>query len=255
MEASFEFKREGDIDLLVCRPFQTMQVPHGFSLRRRRRDADCIEPFGLPDRFDADRRELAKRLGLGDVVSMRQVHGNHLEVLTEAPAGRPTCDGVLTSRASLALMVQTADCVPILLYDSEREVVAAVHAGWRGTLAGIVDAAVGSFRAHFSSRPSSIHAALGPSIHLCCYEVGDEVVQRFVEKSTEYKDLFSKGARGRKHLDLTEANRRQLVAAGVPGNQIFVAGLCTACNLEALFSYRREGKGAGRLYGMIGIKS
>ncbi len=254
MEDSFEFDREGEIELLVCRPFQAMQVSHGFSLRRRRRDVHCSEPFGLPERFDAERRELARRLGLGDVVSMRQVHGAHLEVITEAPAERPTCDAVLTRRATLALMVQTADCVPILLYDSEREVVAAVHAGWRGTLAGIVDAAVESFRAHFDSHPSSIHAALGPSIGACCYEVGDEVVRRFVEKSADCEDLFSDGVRERKHLDLTEANRRQLVAAGVPENQIFVAGLCTACNVGALFSYRREGKGAGRLYGMIGIK-
>jgi YfiH family protein len=255
MEASFDFDRVDGLELLVCRPFQDMRVPHGFSLRRRRRDDGGAEPFGLPDRFDADRREMAIKLGLDGVVSMQQVHGTRLEVVVKATAQPPVCDGILTRETDIGLMVQTADCVPVLLCDPEIGVVAAIHAGWRGTLGGIVEAAVEPFATNFGSRPSSIHAALGPSIGACCYEVGDEVARSFVEQSGGHEDLFSEGARQRMHLDLIEANRRQLMAAGVPGSQIYAARLCTACNIETLFSYRREGTGAGRLYGVIGINS
>ena len=237
-------------DLLVCRSLEERGLPHGFSLRARR-FGEKISPFGLPEHVDSDLDLLGLRLGVRGLVRMQQVHGANLTVVSERRDGAPTCDGLFTRRNGLALVVQTADCVPLIMWDAEQNVVAAVHAGWRGTLERITERAVAMFRNKFASHTESIHVATGPAIGPCCYEVGEEIVQAFVRRFPSVEGLFSPGPRGRQHLDLVEANRRQLVDSGISLDRIHTTGLCTSCENSLLYSYRKEGKGVGRLYGII----
>ncbi len=136
--------------------------------------------------------------------------------------------------------IKTADCMPILLVDEEHRS-GCVHAGWRGTVSGIARAALGRMREEFGTRPALVHAAIGPGIGKCCYEVGPEVAVQF-------------GATGRAKIDLAEANRRLLLEAGVPGAQIHAAGLCTMCGVEDFHSYRRDKERAGRMLSVVGVR-
>jgi len=159
-----------------------------------------------------------------------------------------------TREKGVALVVQTADCVPILIVDSKHQAVAALHGGWRGTLFEIARKAVHRLAECFGTEPRYLHVALGPSIGVCCYVVGSDVVGAFTDRLPNSADLFSRSSCGDAHLDLIEANRRQLVEAGVPADQIHAAGICTSGEAGLVYSYRKEGKGVGRLVGVIGIK-
>ena len=150
------------------------------------------------------------------------------------------------------LTVRVADCAALLIADSRRGAVAAVHAGWRGTAAGIAAVAVARLRELHGSDPRDLIAALGPSIGPCCYTVGAELMDAFRGAGQDEADLgrwFRHGER--LQLDLWTANRDQLEAAGVPAAAIHVSGLCTACHPDWFYSYRREGTAAGRLVGFI----
>ena len=148
-------------------------------------------------------------------------------------------DALLENTLGAVVAVKTADCIPILLADERLRAVAAVHAGWRGTVAGIVARAVEAMAREFGTRPEDMHAAIGPGIGKCCYEVGPEVAAHF-------------GESGRAHIDLAEANRRQLVECGIPGQRIYVANLCTQCRADEFYSFRRDREIAGRLYSFAG---
>ncbi|MGA2155413.1 MAG: polyphenol oxidase family protein [Bryobacteraceae bacterium] len=149
-------------------------------------------------------------------------------------------DALLENTPGAVVAVKTADCIPLLLVDPGHRAVAAVHAGWRGTVAGIAQRAVAALGAQFGSRAGDLHAAIGPAIGKCCYEVGSEVAARF-------------GVDGRAHIDLAETVRGQLAAAGVGGQRIYMSGLCTKCRAEEFHSFRRDGAAAGRLYSFAGI--
>lgn len=195
-------------------------------------------------------------------------------------ADAPQCDAALTRQPGLLLAVQTADCVPILLVDTERRCVAAIHAGWRGTLARIAAKTLGRMRVEFGTRPENVTAALGPAIGRCCYEVGPEVAQafsgQFAPAAEWFDGPFARLALGeepnplpwltmmppghqpppeRVWLDLRAANRWQLLDAGVAPRRIAVSTLCTACRTDLFFSYRREGARTGRLMAAIGIRA
>jgi polyphenol oxidase len=150
-------------------------------------------------------------------------------------------DALLENLPGHAVAVKTADCTPILLADVRLRAVAAVHAGWRGTVQEIVAGAVAAMRERFGSAPADIHAAIGPAIGACCYEVGPEVSVHF-------------GLSGRTHIDLAAANRGQLERAGVAPGRIYVAGLCTRCHPERFHSFRRDGAAAGRLHSFVGVR-
>ena len=197
-----------------------------------------------------------------------------------SPSGAPLQgDALITAQPGLLLAAQTADCVPILLADPVRRVAAAIHAGWRGTLARIAAKTVGRMRLEFGTRPGDVLAAIGPAIGRCCYEVGPEVAQAFLGQfamAAEWFDgPFDRMALGeepnflpwlsmvppghdvppeRVRLDLAAANRWQLADAGVRPRNITVSSLCTACRSDLFFSYRREGKQTGRQMAVIGIK-
>ena len=192
---------------------------------------------------------------------LRQVHGNTVVVLRSRPAARPAArqaekrpvgDALVTRRSGLLLAVAAADCVPILLVEPAARVVAAVHAGWRGTQNGVVPAVMDMLRDRFSTDPSLAFAALGPSIGPCCYQVGSEVGQGIVGRWGEAVSAAWRpdGAKG--FLDLRLANAALLERAGVKRANIQYVGPCTACCNDRFASYRREGGGAGRQLSVIG---
>lgn len=167
-------------------------------------------------------------------------------------------DGLMTDLTGVMLGVQTADCVPVLVADVKKRVVAAFHAGWRGTVARIVERGVGMMGREYGSRPEDLVAAVGPSIGPCCYAVGDEVRAEFGAQFGYAEDLFAIRSSGQMHLDLWEANRRQLLDAGIRAEQITVVGECTACAVSGgerkYFSHRAEHGFTGRMMSVVGIK-
>jgi YfiH family protein len=211
---------------------------HGFERRR----AD------LPETREAARERLGRSLRpSGRLLFLKQVHGARV---VHAPwEGTPEADAGAATGPGFILGVETADCLPVLLVDPVRRAVAAVHAGWRGTAAGVAAAAVEALRAS-GSRPEDLLAALGPAIGPCCYEVGEELRAAFGARGAEF---FRPGSRGRPHLDVRSANRRQLVDSGLAPERIHDVGECTFCRADLYHSYRREGPGAGRMLSYVGF--
>jgi hypothetical protein len=166
-------------------------------------------------------------------------------------------DGLITDVPGVLLGVGTADCVPVLVVDVEKRVVGAFHAGWRGTVARIVEHGVAKMREEYGSRVEDLSAAVGPSIGACCYSVGPEVRSEFWGKFGYAKELFSVDA-GTMRLNLWEANRRQLLDAGIGAERITVVGECAACARDEdgglrYFSHRREKGVAGRMLNAVGV--
>jgi polyphenol oxidase len=209
-------------------------------------------------------RDLARAVGAHDVAMVNQVHGNGVVIIrrgSPVPHPRPDADALVSDAVDVAVAVRAADCVPLLMADRTRGVVAAVHAGWRGTVARVGVAAVDALAREFGSRPQDLIVAIGPSIGACCYEVGSELVDAFAAAGHERYlierwFLSPPPARGSNvrstlSLDVARSNTDQLILAGVPENQIFLSGLCTAMHLEVLTSYRKEKDKAGRIAGVI----
>ena len=212
------------------------------------------------------------------MVTLRQIHSSLIRrVAADDINTALKGDGLMTDRPGVLLGIQTADCIPVLVADRKNRAVAAFHAGWRGTLARIVENGVGRMRLEFGSRPEHLIASIGPGIGRCCYSVGDEVRQQFESQFVYAPELFREvydsdpvkekypmlfltaRAPGHSelgpgmHLDLVEANRRQLRAAGLKKGSIFVTGQCTGCNTDRFFSHRMEQGFTGRMMSVIGI--
>jgi len=178
---------------------------------------------------------------IGRLATVKQIHsadcvvaGGRIGVLGQA-------DALVENTPGTAIAVKTADCIPILLVDPKLRVVAAVHAGWRGTAARIAENALATMRGRFGTDPAGVEAAIGPGIGECCYEVGPEVAEQF-------------GRTGRVRLDLASISRTQLEAAGLDPGRIYVSGLCTMCNADEFHSFRRDREEAGRMYSFIGLR-
>lgn len=243
---SFYWTEEPWGTALRCRPLEGV-APHLFSTR----------PLGLSEPFDWDRA--AASVGAARTITTIQVHGRAVAAVSgaaEPSSIRPEADALVSNRADLAIAIRTADCVPLLLADAATGAVAAVHAGWRGTAAGIVGAALDAMTLEFGTRPADIIAAIGPSIGACCYEVGSELVDAFAAAghSRDLVDrwfLTAPSRSGPLHLDLPSANRDQLILAGVPEECVYRSELCTAMHLDILTSYRVEKQLAGRMAAVI----
>jgi YfiH family protein len=220
--------------------------------RRRFLGAVCSEDAGFP------------------LVGVRQIHSGSVRVVREgdgALEGRLETadgkavlegDGLITDVPGVLLGVGTADCVPVLVVDVEKRVVAAFHAGWRGTVARIVEHGVAKMKDEYGSQVEDLVAAVGPSIGPCCYTVGEEVRAEFGGQFGYAEELFSREDTGEIRVNLWEANRRQLVEAGVEAAQITVVGECTACARDErgalrYFSHRGEKGVAGRMLNVVGI--
>jgi polyphenol oxidase len=232
-----------------------------------------------PEHVNENRRRFAEALGHSKLllVTLRQIHSDISHVVAQPFAQPPKGDALASSTPGLLLAIQTADCIPILLVDPRHRAVAAVHAGWRGTLARIAAKTLGRMQMEFSTRPADVLAAIGPGISQCCYEVGSDVVKEFAAQFPQAKswfegpfDILASGEDPnplpwltmmppghepplpRCHLDLKAANAAFLIDAGVSPKNIFVSDLCTSCRTDLFFSYRRE-RTTGRMLSVIGI--
>lgn len=243
----FRWQTAGAAEVLVSEPLLAV-APHCFTTR-------ALGAGRADDELLAAHGAIAAYLGVapGALRSARQVHGAALFVADgHAPIVPPEADVLLASEPTTAVVVQTADCAPVLIGDARTGAVAAVHAGWRGTCAGVVMAAVRALAARFGSAPADLVVAIGPSIGACCYQVGADVHQAFLSR----KDLpdaaswFSPDG-DRWRLDIWRANHDQLRLAGVPEGAIHVAGHCTASMPDRYHSYRLEGACAGRQFAAI----
>ena len=181
------------------------------------------------------------------LVMLKQIHSDTVIRVDEARGYVGEGDALETNRPGLLIGVRTADCVPILVADPEHRAVGAIHAGWKGTSAGIAANTVRKLQNEYDSDPAQLYAAIGPAIGGCCYEVGPEVLDRF-------RDLFPElPGDGKANLDLVEANRRILLAAGLDASHLFAGAPCTKCNSLELHSYRSDGPKAGRMIAAIGV--
>jgi purine-nucleoside/S-methyl-5'-thioadenosine phosphorylase / adenosine deaminase len=222
---------------------------------------------------------IAKGRSRWPLVTLRQIHSDLIHCVERMPGQPLTGDGMVTDTPRLILAVQTADCLPVILADRKRRAVGVFHAGWRGTVKRIVEKGVGEMRKLFKSDPHNLVAAIGPGVRGCCYEVGEEVRTRFEGQFSYADSLFREvkesdpvrekypllflTARAPGHgelpaklfLDLAEANRRQLLDAGVLAKNIDAEAPCTACHTELLFSFRAEKGATGRLMGAAGIRN
>jgi len=181
--------------------------------------------------------------------TLKQIHSADSYVAREAGCCG-SGDALLSNEAGLCLSIRTADCVPIFLVDPVNRAVAAIHAGWRGTAVGIAAQVVLRMEEEFGTKPDAIQAAIGPAIGPCCYEVGPDVAERLRKLFPERDDLHIQT-----RIDLSEANRRQLIDSGVRPQDIAIAGMCTFCMKEDFHSFRRDRDLAGRLVSTIGIRN
>ena len=295
-KSQWRLRKSGNLQILHAEPFNQFKwLVHGFSTRPGgvselnssrlgRSKKETVLNLGFADwdlraRTDANRRLFQKALGHSDacLVTLRQVHSDVLNVVREPFSDAQNGDALATEERGLLLGVQTADCIPILLVDPRHRAVAAVHAGWRGTVARIAAKTVGRMAMEFGTQPKDVLAALGPGIGRCCYEVGPDVAKEFAAQfpdAAEWFDgPFAALASGedpnplpwltmmppghqpppvRCHLDLHAANSGILANAGLQRKNIFVADFCTSCRTDLFFSYRREGV-TGRMMAVIGL--
>jgi hypothetical protein len=282
--------------LAVPRWAKTRWLSHGFSTRQggvSQRYCPEDAPGELNLGFTAEdvRESVAQNRALfaealtgnaaTPLITLRQIHSNLVRIVTAADAGREQpwkADGVITSQPGVLIGIQTADCVPVLVADRNQKIVAAFHAGWRGTVKRIVEIGVGRMRLEFGSRPQDLIAAIGPGAGPCCYSVGEEVLSEFESQFTYARELFhevysadavhnkypmlflTQRAPGHSpigpatHVDLIAANRRQLLDAGIATRSIHVTGGCTHCQTDLFFSHRASRGYTGRMMAAIGIK-
>ncbi|HEX8968939.1 MAG TPA: peptidoglycan editing factor PgeF [Chloroflexota bacterium] len=197
------------------------------------------------DNVDENLKRVGESVGLRreDLFAAYQVHGRGVTAVDADSPPRPRCDVLMTRSRDRALMLRFADCTPVLLADPKRKAVAAVHAGWRGSASRAVTAAVSALVEAYASDPRDLLAGIGPAIGPCCYEVGGDVVAAFADRP----GLINNG-----RLDLWEANRQELVDAGLPPEHIELAGICTRCHSDRFFSHRANGgQPAGRFAAVI----
>jgi polyphenol oxidase len=259
---------------------------HGFSTRGggvSEIDGEKVLNLGAVEwdkreNVEENKKRFQAAVGAGDLdfVSLHQIHSDVVRIFDATPTKQCKGDALATKRKGLLLGVRTADCSPVLVVDPKKRVVAAIHAGWRGTLARIVAKTIGQMQMEFGSEAKDLLAAIGPTIGGCCYEVGTEVAADFSAKFSNASEFFDELRTGDEPnplqwlnmmppghqpppkkvlLDLKKANRLQLLEAGVLEKNIFVTELCTSCDVDRLFSYRKEGAMSGRLLGVIGIRA
>lgn len=238
----------------------------------------------LRDRVEQNRKLFLTEAGAATkakswpLVMLRQIHSDVIHVVRSHRPGLLVGDGLVTNLSAFSLGILTADCFPVLLADTRNKAIGAFHCGWRPTVKRIVEKGLGIMRYEFGTRAEDVYAAIGPGIQSCCYEVGEELKEKFESQFAYAAELFhsvqesdvvrerhpmlfmNQRAPGhgdpciKLHLDLREANRRQLLALGVPEKNISALAHCTACNTSKFFSHRAERGKTGRMLALIGIK-
>jgi YfiH family protein len=271
--AGFYWREREGVRALACAPLEAEGFVNAFSTRLggvSPMPHDALNLAGFDDDpaeniYENRRRFLSLFEGDWQLAACWQVHGANVRVVKSLEDAREPLDSLgeaarcdaLTSRTKgLLLGVKTADCVPVILGDARTGAFAAIHAGWRGTLAEIVSRALDRMNEEYDTNPADVFAAIGPAAGACCYEVGGEVIDAFRQKFPAADQLLTETRAGHALIDLPRANQEQLIAAGVAAARIHIAPLCTMCRPDLFFSYRREKRvygRTGRLMSVIGI--
>ena len=285
--APWSLRRVGGVEVLELAPYKKLSwLVHGFSTRHGGASVldsgERVLNLGFTEwdsheNVSHNQKRFQSAAGASELtfVPLKQFHSSVVRFVPGSTAASYKADASFTNLPRLLLGVQTADCVPMLLVDPKRRAVAAIHAGWRGTLAGIVQKTIGEMRKKLDSNPADILAALGPAIGGCCYEVGTELVTEFTSQFADAAEYFDELRTGEEpnplqwlnmmppghqpspknvRLDLRKANGSQLLAAGLRNTNIFITDLCTACHTDLFFSYRKEQSNSGRLLSVIGLR-
>ena len=273
-EAGFYWREIEGVRALVCAPLEEDGFVNGFSTRLggvSEMPANALSLAGFNEDtaeniLENRRRFLKLFQGEWVLAGCWQVHGAEVRVVHTVEEARPAenqqgetvfCDLIVSNASGVLAGVKTADCVPILLGDPVSGAFAAVHAGWRGTLATAVIVAVRRMIDEYDAKPENLRVAIGASAGACCYEVGSDVIDAFTSRFVDGQKLFTPTRPGYALVDLLQANRDQLISAGVPAERIYTAPICTMCRTDLFFSYRKEkslhGK-VGRLMAVVGRK-
>jgi len=272
--AGFYWREQDGVSALVCAPLEAGGFANGFSTRDGGVSSMPKNSLNLAG-FNEDaaenilenrRRFLKLFKGEWQLAGCWQVHGSDVRVVNSRLDAKPAedargdsvyCDAIVSDARGVLAGVKTADCVPILIGDSQTGAFAAVHAGWRGTIAEVATRALSQMTNNYNTKPEDAVVAIGPAAGACCYEVGSEVIDAFGKRFANSVVLFKPTRADHACVDLIKANSAQLVAAGVAEGKIYRAALCTMCRTDLFFSYRREknlyGK-VGRLMSVIGRK-
>ena len=261
--------RVARIAYIVCEPLEEAGFTNAFSTRLGGTSPLPREALNLtnfkgdtPENVAENRRRFLKAIGAegATIVTARQTHSTDrcfIKSIEQAHSFRNECDAMMTRLSDVLLGIQTADCLPILIADTETRVMAAIHAGWRGTASRITERAVADLMLQHGLSPRNCIAALGPTACKQCYEIGEDVIERFKSEFRYWPSLlvnFKEG--GKAHLDIRAANVQQLLFCGFTEDSIYVADYCTMHQNDLFFSHRSEGRtsanGAGRLLSVIG---
>ncbi|HEY3581525.1 MAG TPA: peptidoglycan editing factor PgeF [Pyrinomonadaceae bacterium] len=273
-EAGFYWRELDGVRALVCRPLEQDGFVNGFSTRHggvspMPQDSLSLAGFhdDAADNILENRRRFLKLFpGQWSLAGCWQVHGADVRVVNSVAEAKPAedqlgetiyCDVIVSNAEHVLAGVKTADCVPILIGDPRTRSFAAVHAGWRGTLATAVIAGAKRLSDEYGARAEDLRVAIGASAGPCCYEVGSDVIDAFTSRFADGAKLFTPTRPGHAFVDLIAANREQLVSIGVPPERIHVLPFCTMCRTDLFFSYRNEKKlhgKVGRLMAVIGKK-
>jgi YfiH family protein len=273
-QAGFHWRVTDGVQALVCTTLEAAGFANGFSTRTGGTSSMPSNALNLAG-FNEDSAEnilenrrrflklFPRESGDWALAGCWQVHGSDARLVNNLVEAKPAedahgdtiyCDAIISNADGVLAGVKTADCVPILIGDPNSGSFAAVHAGWRGTLAEIATRTLQRMTAAYDTNPREVVVAIGPAAGSCCYEVGTDVIDPFKNKFPDH-DLFIETRAGHACINLLESNRNQLIAVGVDAEKIQIAPLCTICRTDLFFSYRREknvqGK-VGRLMSVIG---
>jgi polyphenol oxidase len=269
--AGFYWRESDGVRALVCAALEIEGFANGFSTRMGGVSSMPESSLNLAG-FNEDaaenilenrRRFLKLFPGQWSLAGCWQVHGVDVRVVNDAIEAKPAenssgdtiyCDAIVSNAANVLAGVKTADCVPLLIGDPLTGAFAAVHAGWRGTVAGIAGYALQRLNSEYDVMPENVCVAIGPAAGVCCYEVGSEVIDAFKARYSN-NSIFVPTRAGHARINLFQSNLDQLIATGVQSARIYTSPLCTMCNTDLFFSYRKEkqeqGK-VGRLMSVIG---
>ncbi len=212
-----------------------------------------------PGIYQQYRKELANALQVNpqNFVFPRQIHSDHIALIDNPVDFNEIqeTDAIITNQPGMCICVQTADCVPLLLYDPHHRVVAAVHAGWRGTVNKIIAKTIHQMQLHFDSEPDELVTGIGPSIHLHAYEVGPDVISAVRDAFPDHRELLKPSLNGEKaFFDLWNANKVLMIESGMKEEHIEIMGMCSYSHEELFYSYRRDGADTGRMVSGIMLR-
>lgn len=270
--AGFYWREHAGVRALICKALEADGFVNGFSTRGGGVSAMPEGSLNLAgfhedeaENILENRRRFLKLFdGNWTLAGCWQVHGSAVRLVKDVDDAKPAenslgetvyCDAIVSDAPQVLAAVKTADCVPLLIGDPVTRAFAAVHAGWRGTFAGIVFYALERLEQEFGCRTEDLRVAIGPAATVCCYEIGAEVIDGFRERFIYAAELLVPTREGHARIDLLKANQRQLTDAGVKAERIHLAPLCTMCRTDLFFSYRQEKKvlgKVGRLMSVIG---